>query len=184
MNIQDTLEKYYSNLNSDDIILKEQIKDILFKEDDPLTNVLMYLLNNDKYDKDCDPSEYYNTNIIPYYIVDPTQVKVKNYVCFELGSAVDPRNNVNKYVDIQFHVMCGVGNNNIVENTSFCRHDIISAIIIDKFNFYPMKGGKFVLKSNIPIVTDKKYAGRTIIFEQFTDNNIQKNHALMNKVFY
>jgi hypothetical protein len=80
--------------------------------------------------------------------------------------------------------MCGVGNNNIVENTSFCRHDIISAIIIDKFNFYPMKGGKFVLKSNVPIVTDKKYAGRTIIFEQFTDNNIQKNHALMNKVFY
>jgi len=66
--------------DSDNIRFKEIIKKKLI--DNPM---IIYLLNNKELeDSEADPSDYLGVNILPYYLVHPTQHNCQNYICYEI----------------------------------------------------------------------------------------------------
>lgn len=157
-------------VDSDDIKYKEIIKKTLINSD-----LIIYLLNNKELeDNDADPSDYLGVNILPYYMIHPTQSNVQNYICYETTFNELQRYNSNmKKQQIIFYVLCEE-KNNIEKTTGIARHDLISALIINLFNWTNLFGAQIHLVSDVPSVIDSDYSCRTLVFEQETDNNLAK----------
>ena len=167
-----TLLNLKTLVDSDDIRFKEIIKKTLINND-----LILYLLNNKELeDIDADPSDYLGVNILPYYLIHPTQHNVQNYICYETEvRELERYNSKMKIQHIIFYVLCEE-KNNIERRTGIARHDLIAALLIDMFNWSNLFGGKIHCVSNIPSVVDNDYSCRTLIFEQLTDNNLAKTH--------
>lgn len=171
-------------VDSDDIRYKEIIKKTLINND-----LLIYLLNNKELeDSEADPSDYLGVNILPYYLIHPTQHNVQNYICYETETRELERYNSNmKLQRIIFYVLCEQ-KNNIEKRTGIARHDLISALLIDMFNWTNLFTNRIHIISNIPSVVDNDYACRTLIFEQTTDNNLAKTKngvtSMLNRSIY
>lgn len=159
-----------NNVDSDNIRYKEIIKKSLIEND-----LIIYLLNNKELeDVGADPSDYLGINILPAYLIHPTQHNVQNFICYEVGfREVQRYNSKMKLLQITFYVLCEE-KNNIEKRTGIARHDLIGALILDIFNWSNVFGGQIHCISDVPSVTDNDYATRTIIFEQLTDNNLAK----------
>ena len=66
---------YYIN---DNIKIKEQIKQILLNN-----RYIIHVLNNKELEEaESEPDEYYGINILPYYIISPTQTNIQNFICY------------------------------------------------------------------------------------------------------
>lgn len=156
--------------NEDIVRYKEIIKQELLKDD-----LLMYLLNNKELeDADAENDEYFGTSIRPAYLIPETQSQVKHFVCFECSfDAVARYNPAIKIQQIIFYVLCH-DKDLIVEDVGASRHDLIAALLIDKFNGSNKFGNQLELVSDKPSVTDSHYATRTLIFEQKTPNSMTK----------
>lgn len=156
--------------DSDDIRCKEIIKKSLIENE-----LLIYLLNNkDLEEADADPSDYLGVNILPYYLIHPTQYNVQNYICYEVSTNEISRYNPKiKKLQIIFYVLCDE-KNNIEQHTGIARHDLITALIMDIFNWSNLFGERIHCVSDVPSVIDTDYSCRTLIFEQQTDNNLSK----------
>lgn len=165
-----TLRNLKNLPDSDDIRYKEIIKKTLIEND-----LIIYLLNNKELrDVEADPSDYLGVNILPQYLIHPTQHNVQNFICYETEvRELERYNSKMKLLHIIFYVLCEE-KNNIERNTGIARHDLIAALLIDIFNWSNLFGGKIRCISNIPSVVDNDYACRTLIFEQTTDNNLAK----------
>lgn len=159
-----------NNVDSDNIRYKEIIKKSLIEND-----LIIYLLNNKELeDVGADPSDYLGINILPAYLIHPTQHNVQNFICYEVGfREVQRYNSKMKLLQITFYVLCEE-KNNIEKRTGIARHDLLGALILDIFNWSNVFGGQIHCVSDVPSVTDNDYATRTIIFEQLTDNNLAK----------
>ena len=157
-------------VDSDDIRYKEIIKKTLIEND-----LLIYLLNNKELESvEADPSDYLGINILPYYIIHPTQHNVQNYICYEIETRELERYNSNMKIQrVIFYVLCEE-KNNIEKKTGIARHDLIAALLIDMFNWTNLFTNKIHIVSDIPSVVDNDYACRTLVFEQITDNNLAK----------
>ena len=157
-------------VDSDDIRYKEIIKKTLIENE-----LLIYLLNNKELeDVGADPSDYLGINILPYYMIHPTQHNVQNFICYETETReLERYNSTMKLQRIIFYVLCEE-KNNIEKKTGIARHDLISALLINMFNWTNLFTNKLHIVSNIPSVVDNDYACRTLIFEQSTDNNLAK----------
>ena len=156
--------------DSDDIRYKEIIKKTLIENE-----LLIYLLNNKELESaEADPSDYLGVNILPYYLIHPTQHNVQNYICYETEVRELNRYNSNiKNQRVIFYVLCEE-KNNIEKKTGIARHDLIASLLINIFNWSNLFGSQIHLVSNIPTVIDNDYACRTLVFEQSTDNNLAK----------
>lgn len=67
-----TLLNLKTHQDSDDIKYKEIIKKTLINND-----LIIYLLNNKDLESiEADPSDYLGVNILPYYLIHPTQHNV------------------------------------------------------------------------------------------------------------
>lgn len=161
------------NVDSDNIHYKEIIKKNLINN-----NLLIYLLNNKELDDvEADPSDYLGVNILPYYIIHPTQHNVQNFICYDIGfRELERYNSKMKLLQITFYVLCEE-KNNIEKLTGIARHDLIGAIIKDIFNWSNLFGVQIHCVSDIPGVTDNDYSTRTLIFEQTTDNDLVKTRG-------
>lgn len=159
-----------NNVDSDNIRYKEIIKKSLIEND-----LIIYLLNNKELeDVGADPSDYLGINILPAYLIHPTQHNVQNFICYEVGfREVQRYNSKMKLLQVTFYVLCEE-KNNIEKRTGIARHDLLGALILDIFNWSNVFGGQIHCVSDVPSVTDNDYATRTIIFEQLTDNNLAK----------
>ncbi len=162
------------NIDNEDIRVKEKIKELLLGN-----KTLIHVLNNKELEEsDANPDEYYYVNILPYYIIYPTQTNVQNYVCFESSfERVSRMNNVIKYNQIIFYILCE--QKNIVEETTgLARHDLIASLILDQFNWSNYFGTQIHCVSNKPTVSDNSYAGRTLIFQSETPLNILRTENI------
>ena len=159
--------------DADNIKYKEIIKKSLINND-----LIIYLLNNKDLESiEADPSDYLGVNILPAYLIHPTQHNVQNYICYEVGyRELERYNSKMKLLQITFYILCEE-KNNIEKRTGIARHDLIGAIIMDIFNWSNLFGGQIHCVSDVPSVTDNDYATRTIIFEQTTDNNLTKTRG-------
>ena len=78
-----------------------------------------------------------------------------------------------KILQITFYILCEE-KTNIEKRTGIARHDLLGSVILDIFNWSNLFGGQIHCVSDMASVTDNDYATRTIIFEQYTDNNLAK----------
>ena len=131
-----TLLNLKSFVDSDDIRYKEIIKKSLIEND-----YIIYLLNNkDLEEAEADPSDYLGVNILPYYLIHPTQFNVQNYICYETEvRELERYNSKMKIQRIIFYVLCEE-KNNIEKKTGIARHDLIAAILMDIFNWTNLFG--------------------------------------------
>ena len=162
------LRAYRNIPNEDDVRYKQVIKEMLISN-----NKIIYLLHNEELEKaGVDNDEYLGNNILPYYLIHPTQTEVKNFICFETSfDEVSRLNSVIKYQQVIFYVLCHQAD--ITEKyTSTARHDLISAVLIDMFQGSNIFGTQLKLMSDKPSVVDTDYACRTLIFEQQTLNSL------------
>lgn len=166
------LQAFTTTIDSDDIKCKEQIKKILLNN-----RFIIHVLNNKELEEvDAEPDEYYGINILPYYIINPTQTNVQNFICFEINyDELNRYNSAVKKLNIVFYILCH--HDNITdEDTGVARHDLLAALIQHDFNFSNEFGQKIRLVSDVSSVVDNHYASRTLTFEQITDNNLTKTY--------
>jgi hypothetical protein len=164
------LRQFRDNIDSDDIRVKEKIKQKLIENE-----FVIHVLNNKELEEaDCQPEDYYGINILPYYIIEPTQTDVQNFICFEVDyDEIDFANNCVKNLMIKFIVLCE--QKTIIDaDTSLSRHDLLAALLMDQFNFTNYFGAKIRCISDTASIVDSSYSCRTLIFKQITDNNLVK----------
>ena len=166
--------KYKQRYENDDIYYKEIIKKKLIDN-----NKIIYSINNTDLDLES-PADFVGVNILPYYLIPDAQSKTANYICFETAFNEVPKyHNSMKIGQIIFYIICD--NKNIYDKTyGIARHDLLSALIIDEFNWTNMFGTQVRLVSNKPMALDYHYVGRTLIFEQTTPNSIVQNGIIYN----
>ena len=162
------LRAWRDNIDKEDSRIKEKIKELLLNN-----KTLIHVLNNEELEKaDAEPDEYYYVNILPYYIIYPTQTNVQNYVCYETNfERVSRYNTVMKYNQIVFTILCEQ-KNIVEESTGLARHDLIASLILDQFNWSNYFGQQIVCVSDKTSVSDNSYACRTLIFQSETPLNI------------
>lgn len=162
---------FKESVDVDEVKVKEQIKKVLLNN-----RFIVHVLNNGELESaDAEPDDYFNVNIRPYYMIPETQSNVKNYLCYEVGyDEVNRYNSLVKTLQITFYIMCHV-DDILDKDTGIPRHDLLAALVQDQFNYTTyIGGGRIQLVYDKPSTTDNKYATRTLIFEQITDNNIVK----------
>ena len=184
MNIELKKEGSKKSLNVKNIGIKETD----FKMQMLLNNrFIIHVLNNKELEEsEAEPDEYYNVNILPYYLLAPTQTNVKNFICIEvIYDELMRYNSTVKRLNIIFHILCH--HDSITdEDTGIARHDLLAALIQHDFNFTNTMGRKLKLVADQSRPVDNMFISRTLTFEQITDNNLVKtyndNPRLSNKV--
>lgn len=170
----DELRRLRNEPDEVDVRYKQIIKQRL------LTNNKIIFLIHNKELEDAEPDEYLGVNILPYYLIAPTQTNVKNYICFETSfDEVSRGNSVMKIQQIIFYILCHHSDINVAELSS-ARHDMIAAELINMFQGCNDFGTQLKLMSNKPSVVDNDYSARTLIFEQITTNSITNEKRTMN----
>lgn len=168
------LRRYRNEPDEDNVRYKQIIKKKLLGN-----NKIIYLLHN-KDLEEAEADEYLGINILPYYLIAPTQHEVQNFICFETSfENVSRGNAIMKIQNINFYILCHHADINVAELSS-PRHDIISAEIINMFQGCNDFGTQLKLMSDKPSVTDNDYATRTLIFSQITTNSITNEGRQMN----
>ena len=165
------LRQYRTKPDKDDVFYKELIKKELLKSDE-----LIYLLNNKELEEaEAENDEYFGVNIMPFYVINPTQHNTKNYVCFETSvENLSRENSVIKYQEIIFYILCHEADN-VVKECGSARHDLIAAVLLDMFNGSNLLGNQLKLMTDKPSVTDNDYATRTLVFSQQSANSVLRN---------
>lgn len=168
---KERLLSYRQTLDCDDIKLKQEIKNILLQRKD-----IIHVLNNkDLEAEDAEPDDYFGVNILPYYSISPTQHNVQNFICYETSFERINRlaETPIKRQQIIFYVLCEE-KNCIDTETSLPRHDLLSALILDAFDYKVLSCGRIHISVSKPSITDNNYCTRTLIFECQTDRNLVK----------
>lgn len=167
--------------DDNNIYLKEKVKKALLKSPE-----LLYAFHNlDLEDTelfnpdgtinyDGDWTMYYGEegNIHPYFFLPNTQDKVRHHLCFKTEFTDIPKNNqIMCYMNVTFLVMIDV-RDAIDQLTGIARHDLISSIIRERFNWSNIFGSHCNIVSDKESFTDSNYIVRTVVIEQETTNNI------------
>ena len=173
---KETLLRYKEKSGNDDIRFKQIIKEKLLNNE-----FVVPLLNNKELEEiEAEVDDYYGVNILPYYMIKPTQTNVQNFICYDVQfKEVAYRNNIIKTCQIIFNVLCEQ-KNLIEENTYIARHDLIAAILLDEFNWSNCFGNQIKCVSDVASVVDNDYACRTLTFQSETTNNITINNKVIN----
>ena len=171
LTLKDTVE-------SDDIRIKEKIKEVLLNN-----KYIIHAIDNKELEVNVEEDgtgtdEYFGKNIYPHFIINPTQHKADTFICYEISYNNNGRythsTNVSKQLLITFEIL---SNFKVLMNqeTGIAKHDLLAALITDQFNFSNYFGKTITLISDEPSVVDNDFACRTLVFQQTTDNNLIKN---------
>lgn len=159
----------------DDVKVKEKIKEVLLGD-----KYILHVLGNKELeplveDDMTNADAYYGVNILPYYLISPTQSEASNFICFE--TSYEKRrydnNRTKKNLNIIFYL---IAEQKLIKDadTGIAKHDLLAALIMNKFDWTNYFGNSIHLISDQASTVDIKYACRTLVFEQITDNNIVK----------
>lgn len=164
------LRSYKQIMDSDDIKIKEQIKKKLIDN-----KYIIHVLHNKELENaEAEADEYFGINILPYYMINPTQHNVENYLCYEVSyDELDRFNKSAKLLEIIFYVLSH-NKDAIDPETGIARHDLLAALILNQFDWTNIFGAKIHCTSDRPSIVDNDYLCRTLIFQQITDNNVAK----------
>lgn len=152
----------------DDIIeIKRKIKQMLISDPD-----ILEALHNPDLDLDS-PDEFLDNNIYGFIRIPKTQDTVRNFVCFTVDDIEDHRYNSHlKMQQIQFVCICHLGD--MKTEFGIDRHDLLSYLVRDVFNWTNEFGKQFKLIYNKESTIDSDYYCRTLKFERDTTNSLNK----------
>lgn len=115
-----------------------------------------------------------NSNIRPFLFIPDTQTEVKHYICYQVSFDEMPRyQDTLKYTNVTFTIFVH-GNDRNDKLTGIPRHDLISSIIRERFNWSNIFGMQTHLVSSKESTTDNNYIVRTLIFQVVDTNGIVK----------
>lgn len=162
------LVSFKLNTDCDDTRFKQKIKEQLIDN-----RFIIHVLNNKNLDED-EPDSYVGVNILPYYAINHTITNVENWICFETNFDEEARYNKGvRHGQIVFYVLCNI--KNITENdTGIPRHDLLSALLLDQFNWTNIFGMQIHCVSDKANIIDTDYVCRTLIFEGDFPNAVTK----------
>lgn len=175
---------FKTNPDCDDVKVKEKIKEILLGD-----KYILHVLDNKKLeplveDDMTNADEYFGVNILPYYLISPTQSEASNFICYE--TSFEKRrydaNRTTKNLNIIFYLL---SEQKLIKDsdTGIAKHDLLAALIINKFNWTNYFGRKIFLISDQASVVDVKYACRTLVFQQEEDNDLVKSKLMPHGVY-
>lgn len=152
----------------DDIIeIKRKIKQMLISDPD-----ILEALHNPDLDLDS-PDEFLDNNIYGFIRIPQTQDTVRNFICFTVDDIEDHRYNSHlKMQQIQFVCICHLGD--MKTEFGIDRHDLLSYLVRDVFNWTNEFGKQFKLIYNKESTIDSDYYCRTLKFERDTTNSLNK----------
>lgn len=171
---------YSKSPDDDNIRYKEKIKKILLS-----TPELLYAL----HDKDLEHElfnddgtlntegewdNYWGENslIRPFLFFPQTSTHKKNYICYQtMFNELVRGNNVEKYLNITFTVFVNSGD--IIDKyTGIPRHDLIAAILRERFAWTGFEISKTKPTFNKESIMDNTYLVRTLQFEIMLPNEM------------
>jgi len=166
-----------TDMDSDDIRIKEKIKEVLLNN-----KFIIRVLDNKELEANVEEDgtgveEYFGVSILPYFLINPVQHAAETYIGYEISYNNNERysrvSSSYKDLSIIFQIL---SNYKVLinEDTGIPKHDLLAALIIDQFNFSTYFGQSIYLVSDIPSVVDNDFACRTLTFRQTTDNNLIK----------
>jgi len=175
---------FKTNPDCDDVKVKEKIKEILLGD-----KYILHVLDNKKLEPSVEDDmtnadEYFGVNILPYYLISPTQSEASNFICYE--TSFEKRrydaNRTTKNLNIIFYLL---SEQKLIKDadTGIAKHDLLAALIINKFNWTNYFGRKIFLISDQASVVDVKYACRTLVFQQEEDNDLVKSKLMPHGVY-
>ena len=155
------------NIDDDVIKAKRIIKEKLYSDPD-----IIETLHNPELDPE-EPDQYVGVNIFDFIRIPGTTDNVSNFICFDVkqerNSYTNDHMKLQKYI---FMVFCH--EDDIDTGYGISRHDLLSYLIRDIFNFSNIMGTQLVEYSNIPGLSETHYSTRTITFEEYTLNSLQR----------
>lgn len=178
-----------TNMDSDDIRIKEKIKEVLLNN-----KYILHVIGNKDLEANVEEDgtgadEYLGVNILPHFIINPAQHSAETFICYETSyNNADRSSRVgNSYKEMLIYFQI-ISNYKVLTNqeTGIAKHDLLAALITDQFNFSNYFGESIYLISDIPSVVDNDFACRTLTFKQVSDNNLVKTingyQRLANKI--
>ena len=98
----DFLLSFKDTTDNDDVKVKEKIKRVLLDN-----RYIVHALNNKELEQtDAEPEDYFGVNIVPYYVMQPIQHNVNNYICYEVTCKEIDKYNANvKELLIVFYII-------------------------------------------------------------------------------
>ena len=159
----------------DEVRIKEIIKQVLLGD-----KYILHVLDNQELEANVEDDgtgadAYFGVNILPFYNIAPTQSATSAFICYEVACEKNRYGGSTgqKKLSIIFYIL--VDQKLITDkDTGIARHDLLSALIQNRFNYTNYFGRKMQLVANIPSVVDNQYSCRTMTFEQLTDDNVVK----------
>jgi len=189
------LRAYTTSPDDDNIRIKDKIKNELLKCPE-----LLYALGNDELEcelfnedgtinEDGEWDRYFGLTgtIRPFIAFPDTQTDMKNYLCYTTSFEESTRytttkkNTLFRSMLIEFDVFC-YNVNNFDYSVGIPRHDLVSGILRERFNWSNLFGTEVRLIINKEMTTDNNYSLRRLVFkaEMFngivnTDSNSRAN---------
>ena len=165
------LNSFKHNTDNSNVRFKEIVKKVLLEN-----KYLLHVIHNVQLeDSGAEMDEYYNTSILPYFLIAATQHNVANFLCYDVGFHYTSRDNqLVRQIEVTFYILCH--QDDIIEKeTGIARHDLIAALILDEFDWSNHFGFQIHCVSDLPTVTDNNYMTRTLIFRGEYLTSIVKN---------
>ena len=152
----------------DDIIeMKRLIKQKLIADTD-----ILEALHNPDIPLDS-PDEFLDNNIFGFIRIPTTQDTVRNFICFTVDDIEDHQFNSHmKIQQIQFNCICHL--DDMKTEYGMDRHDLLSYLVRDTFNWTNDFGLQFKLVYNKESTIDSDYYCRTLKFESQQLNSLNK----------
>ena len=149
----------------DDIIeMKRLIKQTLIAD----TDILEALHTDIDIDS---PDEFLDNNIFGFIRIPKTQDTVHNFICFTVDDIEGHQTNTHmKIQQVQFTCICHL--EDMKTKYGMDRHDLLSYLVRDNFNWTNEFGLQFKLVYNKESTIDSDYYCRTLKFERETTNNL------------
>lgn len=171
---------YSKSPDDDNIRYKNKVKEILLS-----TPELLYALHDEELESELfnedgtlntegEWDRYFGeTSLIrPFLFFPQTSTHKKNYICYQtMFNEIVRGNNVEKYLDITFTVFVNSGD--IIDKyTGIPRHDLIAAILRERFAWTGFEISKTKPTFNKESIMDNTYLVRTLQFEIMLPNEM------------
>lgn len=161
------MKRDIQKVNDDIIEMKRLIKQKLIADSD-----ILEALHNPDIDIDS-PDEFLDNNIFGFIRIPTTQDTVRNFICFIVDDIEADRYNTHmKVQQIQFTCICHL--EDMKTEFGIDRHDLLSYLVRDTFNWTNDFGTQFKLIYNKESTIDSDYYCRTLKFERETTNSLNK----------
>lgn len=187
------LRAYSTNPDDDIIRFKKEIYKVLIQSPELLYALNEKDLESELFDEDGNINWEWNeetkeyeplgewdryfgsaANIRPFLFIPETQTKVKHYICYQVGTDDTARyNSTEKVLEIIFTIFV-YESDRIDKYTGIPRHDLIGAIIREKFSWIGLEVPTPVPVYSKETTTDNHYVVRTIKYNATIPNDISK----------